>query len=172
MIFKAILLTGCLFFAGCGYELRQPANSIAQTNQNANRQSDTTGSAVNSESKLANSKAETGDTGDGKLILSGTGDAVSYPCNGREVEIVEDATANTYTLTGECKKLTVRGVSNKINVEKVGEIVVDGISNKVVYTEGIGGKPPKIKKSGTSTSVESQKSVEEKNNPPTSRHKI
>lgn len=163
MKLKTLFLFGALFLAGCGYELPKTAenannskNSPAQTNQNANNQS----AEIKNESAASNSKPESGDST--KLILSGTGETVSYPCNGREVEIGEEATANVYTLTGECKKLTVNGVSNKINVERVGEIVARGISNKVTYGEGIGGKPPKISKSGPSTSVESKKSQEEK----------
>ena len=158
-------LIGGLFWAGCGYELPKTpeTNSAAQTNQNAKNQSNETKDGINAETinkkdGAAVSKEENGE----KLILSGTGETSTYPCNGREVEIEEAATANNYTLTGECKKLTVAGVSNKITVEKVGEIVAAGISNKVTYGEGIGGKRPKISKSGTSTSVESIKSQEEK----------
>lgn len=149
-------LIGGLFWSGCGYELPKTpeTNSAVQTNQNAKNQSNETKVGIN---------AETADKKDGeKLILSGTGETSTYPCNGREVEIEEAATANNYTLTGECKKLTVAGVSNKITIEKVGEIVASGISNKVTYGEGIGGKQPKISKSGTSTTVESIKSQEEK----------
>lgn len=166
MKLKAFILIGGIFLAGCGYELPKTAenannsrNTNTQTNQTADNQSAATGNTMNSESKTADSKAE---TGDGKLILSGTGETATYPCNGREVEIEEEATANSYTLTGECKKLTVKGVSNKIAVEKVGEIAAAGISNRVTYTEGIGGKPPKISKSGTSNTVESKKAEAEK----------
>lgn len=167
MKLKTLFLSCVLFLASCGYELPKTAenannsrNSAAQPNQNANNQSAETGNEINKQSTASNSKPETGD--DAKLILNGTGETASYPCNGREVEIGEEATANVYTLTGECKKLTVDGVSNKIVVERVGEIVARGISNKVTYGEGIGGKTPKISKSGPSTSVESKKSQEEK----------
>lgn len=166
MKLKAFILIGGIFLAGCGYELpktpenvNNSRNANAQANQTADNQSAAAGNSMNKESKPADSKAE---TGDGKLILSGTGEIATYPCNGREVEIEEEATANSYTLTGECKKLTVAGVSNKITVEKVGEIAAGGISNRVTYTEGIGGKSPKISKSGTSNTVESKKAEEEK----------
>jgi Protein of unknown function (DUF3060) len=96
------------------------------------------------------------------LILTGTSDSSKIPCGGRVVEIEETATANDYTLTGECKKITVDGVSNTVTAEKVGEIVVKGSSNKVVYVEGLDGKKPKISNTGTSTTVDSQKSLEEK----------
>lgn len=158
-------LIGGLILSGCGYELPKTTetNSATQTNQTANNQSNKSNDGINSEASgkkdgATVSKEETG----GTLILSGTGEIATYPCNGREVEIEEEATANSYTLTGECKKLTVAGVSNKITVEKVGEIVARGISNQITYGEGIGGKPPKISKSGTSNSVESKKAEAEK----------
>jgi hypothetical protein len=167
MKLKTLFLFGSLFLASCGYELPKTAenannsrNSASQNDRNANNQSAEIKTEINKEGAASNSKSEIG--GDEKLILNGTGETASYPCNGREVEIGEEATANVYTLTGECKKLTVGGVSNKITVERVGEIVARGISNKVTYGEGIGGKQPKISKSGPSTSVESKKAQEEK----------
>ena len=162
-----ILIINALLLSGCGYELPKTADNSTnyQTNGNAKNQSNETKDLVNAEKVDKNGATITkeGNEGDGaKLVLSGTGESATYPCNGREIEVEESATASKYTLTGECKKLVVDGVSNVINVEKVGEIVVSGTSNKVVYSEGLNGKKPKIKKSGTSTSVESKKSLEEK----------
>ena len=96
------------------------------------------------------------------LILSGTSEFSKIPCGGREVEIDETATSNDYTLTGECKKITVNGVSNEIKVEKVGEIIIKGSSNKVIYTEGLDGKKPKIKNTGVSSTVDTKKSLDDK----------
>ncbi len=163
--FLVLLIVG-LFLSGCDYKFTETPQTEAngnvsnsQTNQNSNIRTN----AANADKSAANSKAETINSSE-PLILSGTSEGGSFPCGGREVEVVSDATANSYTLTGECKKLTVDGVSNTINVEKVGEISVTGISNKVIYGEGLNGKNPKIKKSGTSTSVDSKKSIEEKKN--------
>jgi hypothetical protein len=161
-----VLIIG-LFLSGCNYKFSETPQteengniSNAQTNQNSNNQTNVV-NAANTDKSVTNSKAETINSNE-PLILSGTSESGNFPCGGREVEVVEDATANSYTLTGECKKLTVDGVSNSVNVEKVGEIFVTGISNKVIYGEGLNGKNPKIKKSGTSTSVDSKKSIEEK----------
>lgn len=150
-----IILTLGFILAGCNYKLREPVRS----SENTTRESNETGNST----VYANTNTVTdeGDTG-GKLILSDTGRTATIPCREREVEIEEAATANTITLTGECKKLIVDGVSNKIFVDKVGEIVIGGTSNKVIYGEGIGGKKPKISKSGTSTKVE-QKTAEDAN---------
>lgn len=169
MKLKAIIfLLGALLWTACGYELPKTtngadnsANSAALANQNTKTQSNDAGHAeqANKNAETANSKIGKGEA---KLILSNSGEAATYPCNGGEVEIDESVTASNYSLTGECKKLTVDGVSVTVNVEKVGEIVVKGTSNKVVYGEGIGGKKPKITKSGVSTAVDSRKSSEEK----------
>ncbi|HXH69966.1 MAG TPA: DUF3060 domain-containing protein, partial [Pyrinomonadaceae bacterium] len=160
-----------LLWTACGYELPKTTNtadnstnSAALTNQNTKNQSNNIVNAeqANKNAGVANSKTGVGDTGETKLILSGSGESATYPCNGREVEVEESVTASTYTLTGECKKLMVDGVSVTVNVEKVGEIVVIGVSNKVIYGEGIGGKKPKITKSGTSTSAETKAEAEKK----------
>lgn len=163
--FLVLIIIG-LFLSGCDYKFSETPQTEAngnvsnsQTNQNSNNQMN----AANVDKSAANSKAETINSSE-PLILSGTSEGGSFLCGGREVEIVSDATANSYTLTGECKKLTVDGVSNTVNVEKVGEISVTGISNKVIYDEGLNGKKPKIKTSGTSTSIDSKKSIEEKKN--------
>lgn len=161
--FLVLLIIG-LFLSGCDYkftETPQTEENSNVSNSRTNQTNETNSANVNK--SAANSKAETINSSE-SLILSGTSETASFPCGGREVEIVSDATANSYTLTGECKKLKVDGVSNTVNVEKVGEISVTGISNKVIYGEGLNGKNPKIKKSGTSTSVDSKKSIEEKKN--------
>jgi hypothetical protein len=154
-----ILILGFVI-SGCNYKLREPVKTSGNASTaSANNKEDYTSADT---AKSGNTISGADETIDGKLVLSSTGASATYPCKGREVEIGEDATANTLTLTGECKKLIVDGVSNSVFVEKVGEIVVTGTSNKVIYGEGIGGKQPKISKSGTSTSVESKKAAEEK----------
>lgn len=136
-----IFTVGALFLAACGSESANNSNANANANKaNANQAID---SSV-------------------PLILSGTSDSSKIPCGGREVEVDETATANDYTLTGECKKITVDGVSNTVTAEKVGEIIVKGSSNKVVYTEGLDGKKPKIKNTGVSSVIDSKKSLDEK----------
>ena len=169
---KAIVfLLGGLLLTACGYELPKAGNTADTTtnsavpvNQNTNTQSNNLNNAqqVNKNAGATNSKTSNGNSGETKLVLIGSGEATTYPCNGREVEIEESATAINYTFTGECKKITVDGVSVTVNVEKVGEIVVKGVSNRVIYSEGIGGKKPKITKSGTSTFAETKAEAEKR----------
>lgn len=152
-----IFLVGGLICSACNYnslETKPAANSANSTSQNSKNQSN--------QVVATNSNQENGNSDDGKLILTGTSQSASYPCNGREVEIDEDTTTGKYTLTGECKKLTVDGVASTVTVEKVGEIVVKGVSNKVIYGEGIGGKKPKITNTGSSTRVESKAEAEKR----------
>lgn len=150
MKFNLILfaLIGVLF-SGCNYnKLREV---VVEENTNvANRK---TQEQIEAENRLLT---------EDPLILSETSDYKSFPCNGREIEILKDAISNTFKISGECKKITVDGVANNVTVEKVGEIVVRGTSNKVTYGEGLEGKKPKIGKTGISNSVESLKAVNEK----------
>lgn len=144
-----LIILVCSFLSGCNYNI--PQNPVVEENTNTKPQK--------SEEQLA---AEKRLLTEDPLILSETSDNKTIPCNNREIEVSEDATASNYRLTGECKKVTVAGVSNKVTVEKVGEIVVSGSSNKVIYGEGLDGKKPKIKKTGVSTSVDSQNDLKEK----------
>ncbi len=166
-----IFLLGGLLSAACGYELPKtgntadnPTNSTAQVNQNLKNQSNNAINAetANKNADATNSKTENGSSGGAKLVLSVSGESATYPCNGGEVEVDESVTASRYILTGECKKLTVDGVSVTVNVEKVGEVVVKGVSNKVIYGEGIGGKKPKITKNGPSVFVETKAEAEKR----------
>jgi Protein of unknown function (DUF3060) len=149
-----IFFIGGLICSACNYKPldtkpeANAANSQTQTNQNSKNQSN---------------QQENGNNDDGgKLVLTGTSKSASYPCNGREVEIDADTTAGKYTFTGECKKLVVDGVASTVWVEKVGEIVVKGVSNKVIYGEGIGGKKPKITKTEATTATVQSKAEAEK----------
>lgn len=138
-----------LFFSGCNYNM--PREVVVENTNDSKPQKDP--AVIEAEKRLLT---------DDPLVFSETSDFKMIPCNGREIEITEDATTSTYKLTGECKKITVDGVSNKVTVEKVGEIIVNGTSNAVIYGEGIDGKKPKITKTGVSTSVDSMQAVKKK----------
>lgn len=138
-----------LFFSGCNYNM--PREVVVENTNDSTPQKDP--AVIEAEKRLLT---------DDPLILSDTGDFKAIPCNNREIEITEDTTSSTYKLAGECKKITVDGVSNRVTVEKVGEIIVNGTSNSVIYGEGIDGKIPKITKTGISTSVDSMQAVNKK----------
>lgn len=159
---KTLIIFLSLFAFGCNYEFKETPQAN-ENSANVNQASNRTNSNVTSVNNLNSNSAESAEEEQGgELVLNATAEDRTIPCNGREVVIEEDATANTYKFTGECKKLTVKGVSNKVSVEKVGEINASGISNKVSYGEGLGGKATKISKSGKSTTVDSFKAIEQK----------
>lgn len=137
-----------LVFSGCNYNMPR---EVVVENTNEKPQRDP--AFVEAEKRLLT---------DDPLILSEGSDYKTIPCNGREIEVTDDVTASTYKLQGECKKITIAGVSNKVTVDKVGEIIVNGTSISVIYGEGINGKTPKITKSGASTEVLSLKASLEK----------
>ena len=139
-----ILLSVIIILNACASEVSDNLNA----NQNANAEN--ANAVENAEEPVME-----GDL----LYLDETGETAAYECKKREVEI--DGTANNYNFTGECKKLTVKGVSNKVKVEKVGEIIVEGNSNKITYGEGLDGKEPKITKDGITPTVEKIKDAEE-----------
>jgi hypothetical protein len=58
------------------------------------------------------------------------------------------------TVTGECGSVAISGSENKVTIEATGRIEVSGIQNVVRWQRGLGGKPPKIQKSGVDHKVE------------------
>lgn len=139
----------CVAFSGCYYNKLKETVVVENTNT-ANQK---TQAQIDAENRLLT---------EDPLLLSEASDFKSFPCNGREIEILKEATSNTFKISGECKKITVDGVANNVTVEKAGEIVVRGTSNKVIYGEGLEGKKPKIDKTGISNSVETLKEVNKK----------
>lgn len=163
-----IIFTLMIVLSGCNYQFRETPKSSAnaKTAESNSKNSETNNKTDYPSANQMNggnpSSEKDQPVEGGNLTLSDVGKTATFPCQGREIEIIEEATANSYTFTGECPKLVVNGVSNKIFVEKVGEVIVSGISNKITYGEGIGGKKPKITKSGTHTDVYQKGSAEEK----------
>lgn len=92
-----------------------------------------------------------GDAGE-SLSLKGVGETKTVACNGRKIMI--NGTKNDYTLTGECPRVLVNGASQTVSIEKAGTINVNGANNAVKYSEGIGGKTPRISKAGVNNSVD------------------
>lgn len=134
----ALSLTAVFLISACGEK------SVEKANINTNKDTNT-----------ATPTPEIG----GTLLISDEGVNSTIECNERDVEFDAETTANNITLTGECKKLLVDGVSNTVTVDKVGEIEVVGTSNKVYYGEGLDGKKPKITKNGVSAVVEKKKEI-------------
>jgi hypothetical protein len=153
-----ILAIMALSIAGCGTEKRKTEEKAADTNTKTETAGNINANVAANENNTNSESSKTEETG--PLVLFGDGKSEAYECKGREVEVDESTTANKFTLSGECKKLKVDGVSNRVYVDKVGEIEVIGTSNKVYYGAGLDGPKPKIMKKGTSLVVEKKKSEE------------
>jgi len=76
-------------------------------------------------------------------------------CSGGSVRV--SGNRNTLNLTGECSTLFIDGDDNVVTVQAVGEISTWGNRNKVTWTRGLGGKPPKISNPGTKNTIEKAK---------------
>jgi hypothetical protein len=72
-------------------------------------------------------------------------------CDGSVVTITGES--NKLTFIGECTALEITGSKNEIWVENVGSIEIRGMSNEVVWSEGIGGKPPKVDDNGARNKI-------------------
>jgi len=58
------------------------------------------------------------------------------------------------TVTGECGSVAVSGSTNKVTIDATARIQVSGSENTVRWRRELGGKPPKIQKSGVDHKVE------------------
>ena len=72
-------------------------------------------------------------------------------CAGGSVTV--DGNGNVLVLKGDCTTLRVNGNDNTVTAEVVAEIATWGNKNKVTWTKGAGGKPPKISNPGTGNTI-------------------
>ncbi len=92
------------------------------------------------------------ETAGAQLEISSTGNTETHRCSPKtEVDI--SGSENEITLTGECKSVSVSGASNKVKVEAVGTITVVGSGNEVLWKKGVGGKKPKVSRTGVNNKV-------------------
>jgi len=106
------------------------------------------------------------------VIDSAAGDA-THDC-GEDPVVVVNASAATFTLTGECTKVAVNGSSvtgtiestiklgvtgaeNTVEVDAVDRIGVTGAHNKVTYKRAVKAKKTKVARTGLGNSVKKVK---------------
>ncbi|MFP2911097.1 DUF3060 domain-containing protein [Pyxidicoccus sp. 3LFB2] len=90
------------------------------------------------------------------IEVTGTAQTSTHACTpATEVEIA--GASNTVTLTGECKSVTVSGSSNKVKVEAVKSITVEGSDNAITWKRGHGKAKPKVSRSGVNNKVSQEK---------------
>jgi hypothetical protein len=77
----------------------------------------------------------------------------SYVCGGGDT-LALAGNGNTLRITGECTAIDVAGSRNKVTIESVGMIKVNGNNNEVSYTRAPAGKTkPVIKKKGAANTI-------------------
>jgi hypothetical protein len=101
---------------------------------------------------VGTSKETTDEKGRKVVEMTVTTKTKSYDCDGKVYKL--SAVKSDLTFSGKCEELIVTGTDNKIHVENVGKIKVEGVNNKITYGEGIDGKKPSIDNSGVNNTVE------------------
>jgi hypothetical protein len=87
------------------------------------------------------------DTVHGHLIMINAGTTGTIDCNNGNLEL--DGGNNTYTITGHCLRLDIRGSANRITVDSADTIGIIGDDNAVIYHSGA----PTINKTGSNNIV-------------------
>ena len=87
-----------------------------------------------------------------KLEVSGMGGNATHHCTPKtEVEVT--GSDNQVSLTGDCKSINVSGATNKVKAEGVATITVSGSDNEVTWKRAVGGKKPKVSRTGVNNKV-------------------
>ncbi len=89
---------------------------------------------------------------DASIEIAGMGAKETHRCSSK-TEVDVSGSDNDVTLTGDCKRVSVSGSGNKVNVEAVGAIDVMGANNAVTWKKAVGGKKPKVSRSGANNKV-------------------
>jgi hypothetical protein len=84
--------------------------------------------------------------------LSGSGMQETLRCS-PNTEVNISGSDNDITLTGECKRVSVDGSTNKVKVEAVATIDVTGSENQVTWKRAVGAKKPKVNRTGHNNKV-------------------
>ncbi|OBI46312.1 DUF3060 domain-containing protein [Mycobacterium sp. E796] len=87
------------------------------------------------------------DTVHGHLIMINAGTTGTIDCNNGNLEL--DGGNNTYTVTGHCLRLDIRGSANKVTVDSADTIGIIGDDNLVTYRGGA----PTINRTGNNNIV-------------------
>ena len=86
------------------------------------------------------------------LEISGSESQESHRCS-PATEVNISGSDNDITLTGECKRVSVNGSTNKVKVEAVAAIDVTGSDNQIIWKRAVGAKKPKVNRTGHNNKV-------------------
>lgn len=93
---------------------------------------------------------------DGKTIqVDGVGHKLNYTLNGGTVEV--SGGDNTVTIKGSARKISVSGTGNKVYIDKVDKVAIEGGGNTVYYrTSGTKSGKPDASLTGVGNKVAKQ----------------
>jgi hypothetical protein len=76
------------------------------------------------------------------IVIDTSAIPVVRDCDFRPVEII--AASTNVTLTGDCPMVTVSGIGNVVDIERVDALIVTGTGNEIQWGSGITGAAPQV----------------------------
>lgn len=90
-----------------------------------------TGVAFSQSTKVESIKGVAQTDGNKKIEVEGVGHKLNYTLNGGMVEV--SGGDNTVTVKGSAKKVSVSGTGNKVYIDRVDKVAIEGGGNTVYY---------------------------------------
>ncbi|CAD0220829.1 DUF3060 domain-containing protein [Chryseobacterium sp. D764] len=114
-----------------------------------------TGTAFSQSRKIESAKGVEKTEGNKVVHVEGVGHNLNYTLNGGVVEV--EGGDNTLTVKGSAKKITVSGTGNKVYIDKVDKISMEGGDNMIYYrTSGTKSGKPDVSITGVGNKVVKQ----------------
>lgn len=114
-----------------------------------------TGTAFSQSRKTESTKGVEKTDNDKIVQVEGVGHKLNYTLNGGNAEV--QGGGNTVTVKGSAKKIAVSGTGNKVYIDKVDKVTIEGADNTVYYkTSGTKSGRPDISSTGVGNKVVKQ----------------
>ncbi|REC49746.1 DUF3060 domain-containing protein [Chryseobacterium pennipullorum] len=114
-----------------------------------------TATAFSQSRKTESSKGVEQSDNDKKIQVDGVGHKLNYTLNGGVVEV--EGGDNTVTIKGSAKMIAVSGTGNKVYIDKVDRVTIEGGDNVVYYrTSGTKSGKPNVALTGVGNRVTKQ----------------
>ncbi len=114
-----------------------------------------TGTAFSQSRKTESIKGVEKSDNDKKIQVEGIGHKLNYTLNGGIVEV--EGGDNTITIKGSAKKISVSGTGNKVYIDRVDNISMEGGNNTIFYkTSGTKSGKPNTSLTGVGNKVAKQ----------------
>lgn len=108
-----------------------------------------------SQSRKSETTKGTEQSSDKKIEVEGVGHKLNYTLNGGTVEV--SGGDNTVAIKGNAKKISVSGTGNKVYIDKVDKVSIEGGNNTVYYkTAGTKSGKPDASMTGVGNKVVKQ----------------